>query len=40
MSTTQQTEAPPMNYLNAAPGAFKTMVCLESYLKGAASNQP
>jgi AhpD family alkylhydroperoxidase len=34
MNTTQEAGAPPMNYLNAAPGAFKAMVCLESYLKG------
>src|SRR5271157_5609317 len=34
MSTTQKTASPPTNYLNAAPGAFKAMVGLESYLKG------
>jgi AhpD family alkylhydroperoxidase len=34
MNTTQEAGAPPVNYLNAAPGAFKAMVCLESYLKG------
>jgi len=34
MSTTQETATPPTNYLNAAPGAFKAMVGLESYLKG------
>ena len=34
MNTTQETASPPTNYLNAAPGAFKAMVGLESYLKG------
>jgi AhpD family alkylhydroperoxidase len=34
MNTTQETAAPPTNYLTAAPGAFKAMVGLESYLKG------
>ena len=34
MNKTQETATPPTNYLNAAPGAFKAMVGLESYLKG------
>jgi AhpD family alkylhydroperoxidase len=33
METKQEQAAPPTNYLNAAPGAFKAMVSLESYLR-------
>jgi AhpD family alkylhydroperoxidase len=34
MNTTQETAAPSTNYLNVAPGAFRAMVGLESYIKG------
>ena len=34
MNKAQETATQPTNYLNAAPGAFKAMVGLESYLKG------
>jgi AhpD family alkylhydroperoxidase len=34
MNMTEETAAPPTNYLTAAPGAFRAMVGLESYLKG------
>jgi len=33
METKQEQAAPPTNYLNVAPGAFKAMVSLESYLR-------
>jgi AhpD family alkylhydroperoxidase len=32
--TTQESATPLINYLNVAPGAFKAMVGLESYLRG------
>ena len=34
MNTTQEAAAPSTNYLTAAPGAFRAMVGLESYIKG------
>jgi len=33
MESKQRRAAPPTNYLNAAPGAFKAMVGLESYVR-------